>query len=835
MRRPTFRRLFELLEGRRQDSYTIVETGVAHLAAADGRPGFHAVHGQSTLLFDQFVNARGGAVYSVDCSPVHCRRARSWVSDRVRIFCHDSHTFLAGFSAPTPIDCLYLDSLAVDWSDPHPSALHHLEELCAILPRLPEGCIVVVDDTLRGIGKGGYIVEVMERIGARLLFEGYQVAWQLTGPPPAIRPWGCYAPDELAFVLARPAALSYRYVRVGSDERILELLPDGTIGHGKGELEERWFAERAAGGGVGLVLAGSGRITARLSPVPPEDRWRGHWLVHDREAVELWPLPPDDGVMPSGRYWLRAAEGGARPLGLLASHDVWNRGAGAETWRIERGEDGQPVLLLAAAGRDRWRFHPDREGCWQGSSTADPPVAASLELLGQTSDSEASARTALAARRLFRYRREGDGEWPIELVPDGTIGRGATPTEAAWDVEDTGDGELALLLYGRDSMAVRLAQQPDGSFLGKWPLHDRRTVRVEPLDRGSGAYLLPIFTACLPRRQIRRIVEVGGGDGVDAVALQRYFDADVMVFECNPDLLSACAKRAAACPRVTLVAKAAGEAEGMIPFYRVTNGNPHASSCFVANPAYPYEVYVQERCEVEMIRLDGFLDAQGPETPETIGLLAIDVQGGCLGVLRGLGAHLDRVRYVIAEIGTRPLYEGEALAPEVIAFLAGRGFHLLRWFDQWGVLPDGDLVDPTVFPRQYAGAESWFGDYLFVRNTPREAAAAAAITAHRFFRYVRLGHDERTLELLAGGQIGEGRGGCERNWIVEEQPDGAVELLLLGLEQVTCRLLHGPDGRWRGRWTSHERMPVFLEPLPAESQAGSQGACEEPSRVSLEV
>lgn len=806
-RGPTFRKVFELLESRHQDFYTLVETGVAHLADAQGRPACQAVHGHSTLLFDAFVNSLGGLVYSVDCSPAHCEQAERWVSEKVRILCQDSRAFLSGLQTPSPIDCVYFDSMDVDWVDPHASALHHLEELCAILPRLREGCILFVDDAPNGWGKCGYILDVMERIGARLLFDGYQMGWQLTAPPPAVRPLGRYDPDEMAFVLARSRPRRYRYVRASCEERILELLPDGRIGHGSAPFEERWFAERDFDGRIGLALAGRGRVTARLAPTSSDDSWRGRWFTHDRLDVELLPLPAGEETVSPGRYWLQAGELGARSVELLASHDIWGRGAWGETWRIEAGDSGAPSLVLSAAGRETWRFHKDGEGIWR--SSGENRGTASLEFLDEVRDGERQARAVLAARRLFRYSRVGDGEWPIELIPDGTIGRGATRNESGWDVEEDASGEVSLLLFSHVSKVSRLVSRPDGTFTGLWPLDGHPEVRLEPLDTGAGSYLRPVFAACLPRPQIRSILEVGCGDCGDTIALQRFFDADVTAFESNPDMLPLSSSRVSGNPRIRLVAKAVGATEGIVPFYRVVNGNPHASACFRANPAYPWEHYIQEACEVEMVRLDRWLEENGAVD---IDLLAIDAQGGCLGVLQGLGAHLERVRFLIAEIGQRPIYHGEALAPEVIDFLAGRGFQLLRCFDQWGMMPDGQIADPSR-PPHYAGLESWFGDYLFVRPTAPESALVAEILGQRFFRYVRLGHDERTLELAPNGQIGVGAGGCERNWIVQEQPDGRLELLLVGLEQVTCRLAPGNDGRWRGRWVSHERMPVILEPL----------------------
>jgi FkbM family methyltransferase len=832
LRASTFRRVFEELESQRRDFYTFVETGVGHAAASDGSPGHFGIHGQATLLFDEFVNAHDGIVYSIDLSAEHCERAARWVSGKVRILCHDSVAFLAGFDPPTRIDCLYLDSVDVDWSDPHPSALHHMAELCAILPRLGEGCLVIADDTPGEAGKGGYLVELMQRIGARKLFNEYQIGWQLTAPGPAMRAWGHYDRDELAFVLDRSTPRRYRYLRRGLDERVLELLPDGRIGLGRAPSEELWYAARLDDGRIGIVLAGGGRVSARLAPGGPDDHWEGTLAGHPA-AVALTPLPAEAQAAPAGRYRLRPGDAAARRIELLESHDV-RRGSGSpvHTWRTSAGEAG-PELILSGAGRDVCRLVAGPQG-WAGWSAGDPRTAVLLEPLGPVRESERSLRDLLAARRHFRHSRAGDGEWPVDFNADGSIGRGATDTEAGWDVEDDGEGEVSLLLESSTGVITRLAPLGDGSFAGVWPLHGHPTVRVEPLDLGSGAYLLPVFTACLPRDQVRRVIEAGSGNGTDAIALHRYFDAEVIAVECNPEFVPLCEHRTAPYPRVTFVGKAAGDHDGPVPFYSVVNGNPYASSCYRANPAYPYEQYEQSTRQVEMIRLERWLDEHGIEA---VDLLALDVQGACLDILRGLGRHLARVRFIIAELATQPLYHGEPLADEVISFLDGHGFHLLRCFNQWGFTPDGRQVEGSGFVRPFANSESWFGDYLFVRWTPAERAAASALVAERRFHYIRLGHDQRAIELLEHGRIGEGAGDCERHWNVQEQPGGTVELHLLGDELVTCRLVAGNDGRWRGRWTSHERMPVLLEPVahrPRAHRTGSPAAGAD-SRAVLDV
>ena len=70
----------------------------------------------------------------------------------------------------SPIDFLYLDSYDIERDNPHPSQLHHVKELCAVIKHLRKGSIVCVDDhdaffTGGKIGKGNYVKEFMETIG----------------------------------------------------------------------------------------------------------------------------------------------------------------------------------------------------------------------------------------------------------------------------------------------------------------------------------------------------------------------------------------------------------------------------------------------------------------------------------------------------------------------------------------------------------------------------------------------------------------------------------------------------------------------------------------------
>jgi SAM-dependent methyltransferase len=76
--------------------------------------------------------------------------------------------------------------------------------------------------------------------------------------------------------------------------------------------------------------------------------------------------------------------------------------------------------------------------------------------------------------------------------------------------------------------------------------------------------------------------------------------------------------------------------------------------------------------------------------------------------------------------------------------------------------------------------------------------------------YRRVGYDERPMELLEGGQIGDGNGGCERVWAVEQTPVGPVVTIYGEHGGPTCHLRLDFDDILRGSWLAHERMPIEL-------------------------
>src|SRR5947208_27178 len=110
------------------------------------------------------------------------------------------------------------------------------------------------------------------------------------------------------------------------------------------------------------------------------------------------------------------------------------------------------------------------------------------------------------------------------------------------------------------------------------------------------------------------VFDIGSRDGLQAVELAAAFsDARVVAIECNPNMLQTCRRNIAPYERISLVDKAINSFTGQCRFYPIDqertvtdwpDGNPGASSLFLARDDYPAEKYVQNEVAVECTRLD---------------------------------------------------------------------------------------------------------------------------------------------------------------------------------------------------------------------------------------
>ena len=166
-----FERIFAHLNQR--SNPTIIETGTYR------EENNYQGDGCSTLLFDNYVQHKGGTLISVDIDSKACKLAKTWTT-HAEVVESDSVEFLATLKGKA--DLLYLDSYNIeDWANDWAPAAHHLKELFAAKDVIKDGTLIVVDDNIKQnnkrLGKGRLIYELMDALGIEPFLDEYQVGW----------------------------------------------------------------------------------------------------------------------------------------------------------------------------------------------------------------------------------------------------------------------------------------------------------------------------------------------------------------------------------------------------------------------------------------------------------------------------------------------------------------------------------------------------------------------------------------------------------------------------------------------------------------------------------
>lgn len=172
--------------------YTILETGCA------------AYGTKSTLIWDAFVQAYGGEVWSVDLNSSAVEETNRLSSAQTHVTHKDSLSFLKTFDKP--IDFFYQDCSDVDFTNPADSCVHHWKEFQLVRHLLKPNSLVLMDDTplnkewldngpnhglysffdqqdTQGIfGKGSLVGNELLVGGAELIMHQYQMLCQVRTP-----------------------------------------------------------------------------------------------------------------------------------------------------------------------------------------------------------------------------------------------------------------------------------------------------------------------------------------------------------------------------------------------------------------------------------------------------------------------------------------------------------------------------------------------------------------------------------------------------------------------------------------------------------------------------
>lgn len=172
----------------------------------------------------------------------------------------------------------------------------------------------------------------------------------------------------------------------------------------------------------------------------------------------------------------------------------------------------------------------------------------------------------------------------------------------------------------------------------------------------------------------RSVIDVGANRGQFALfATRRFPGAAVYCFEPLPEARKQLAKVLAGRPSVSLFDLALGS-EAADKDLRISARDDSSSLLAIGRQAAEFPgTHEVDRVPVRTARLDDVLAVQELWRPS---LLKIDVQGFELEVLRGAGSLLHAVDEIVVECSFVELYEGQALADEVVCFLGSSGFRL---------------------------------------------------------------------------------------------------------------------------------------------------------------
>ena len=196
------------------------------------------------------------------------------------------------------------------------------------------------------------------------------------------------------------------------------------------------------------------------------------------------------------------------------------------------------------------------------------------------------------------------------------------------------------------------------------------------------------------------ILDIGAGIGHESNILSNQFpDKKIFSFECNPECIHNFQRN----EKITLIEKAVWEADGYIDFYPVVNGNPHASSVFLATDEYNNsehkELHQPNKIQVDSIRLDTFIEQNNLQNQK--GIIWIDLQGAELNALKAMSKYIENIQAIWTEVEYKPVYKDQYLFESVIEFMNDKKLNL--------IFPDKETITNNI------NSGLWWDDFCFIR------------------------------------------------------------------------------------------------------------------------
>ena len=182
------------------------------------------------------------------------------------------------------------------------------------------------------------------------------------------------------------------------------------------------------------------------------------------------------------------------------------------------------------------------------------------------------------------------------------------------------------------------------------------------------------------REPIKTVIDIGANRGQFSLAVRHFHPAArIVAFEPLPSASAVYRKVFAQDPQNTLYSVAISPQAGEIAMHVAQREDSSSLLPITARQTEMVpDVVAIEQIKVSAGPLSRYISEQ--ELSEPV-LLKIDVQGFEKEVLAACETHFSRIDRIYVEASFITLYEGQALAPEIIEYLQKRGFALREVFN----------------------------------------------------------------------------------------------------------------------------------------------------------
>lgn len=175
----------------------------------------------------------------------------------------------------------------------------------------------------------------------------------------------------------------------------------------------------------------------------------------------------------------------------------------------------------------------------------------------------------------------------------------------------------------------------------------------------------------------RGVIHVGAHQGEEVESYLAWGFRKIVLIEANPELAAGLRRRFGDRPEITVHGFAAADVDGELPLHIHTSRSGSVEPASILElkdfKKYVTTLHTPRTVAVRARRLDSFIAEERIDLAD-YNLLTVDVQGAELQVFAGAGGVLAAMQGVLSEVNVIEMYDGGAVEPQIVEFLAGAGF-----------------------------------------------------------------------------------------------------------------------------------------------------------------